>query len=124
MVVLIILSVSLGNTESRRHEDNYISYRNADDMYMDDKLEDALSVYTGLAAEYPRSYVLEYKAAMCEYYLDNYESAIAHAMKTLELYPRLLEETEFLDFLEDCLKLSGDTASAEIVSARLQTIGR
>ena len=123
LAVLIAASGVLGGAERRMHEDNYKAYITADRLYDEDRLDEALRIYTSLIPVYPKSYVLEYKAAMCEYYMDNYASAITHGLTTLELYPIIVEDAEYLEFMRSCFELAGDEINAGVMGARLRAIG-
>ena len=119
MVVSIILAAFLADSEKRGHESNYAAYVNADKLYDEDEVEKALAIYNQLSLIYPKSYVLEYKVAACEYYLEDFESAKARALKTLQLQPRLVEDASFLEFLASCFELTGDEAAAKVVEERM-----
>ena len=122
MIILIFVAASLGNQERQFHKERYAMYSAADDLIDEDRLEEALEILIELIPTYPRSFILEYKAALCEYHLDNYVSALEHGLKTMELYPYIVEDARFLEFLEDCFRNVGDTINAKIVGDRRRRI--
>ena len=112
-IITAVLSSGLANAESERHKNNYVKYEAADELYYDDeKYDKALILYKELIPLYPKAYILEYKAAMCEYFLANYSAARDHGIRALELWPFLVRDEDFMIFFKDALKLSGDEAGS------------
>ena len=123
MAVAIIVACVLANAESERNKSNYTRYRFADELLENDESDKALVIYKELIPMYPRAYILEYKAAMCEYNLANYESAKVHGLKALELWPFLVNDGDYLSFLESILRLSGDDVGADVAAGGRAVLG-
>jgi tetratricopeptide (TPR) repeat protein len=120
MVIGAIAASAMANAERQRHAANYANYKRANALLEEDeKLDEALKIYDDLAAVYPSSYILEYKAAVCEYYLSNPEAAKMRMLNALELYPMLVEDIDFLTILEDCYLQLDDSANADVAAARI-----
>ena len=118
LVVAVILSAFLSSTESRLHEQNFEKYSDADELVEENKYGEALIIYSELISKYPNSYVLECKAAICEFNLGNYQTALERSLRAMETFPLLTEEVWFIEFLEKCYMVLGDDVNALAVSER------
>ena len=122
IVALTILCASLGNAEDQRNRDNYARYKEADRVFLDGKPDEALKSYQELASAFPKAYIIEYKAAVCEYNLKNYEAALSHGRRALEMHPYLAQDSAYLMMMEACFNETSDEASAEVVSKKRSTL--
>ena len=122
IVVAMVVGASLGNAEDRRNKAYFTRYREADSMVLDGKPDEALKVYQTLAKVFPKAHIIQYKSAICELHLENYEAALSYALKTLEMHPWMSMDEGFMTLLETCFKETGDEASAAVARARLKLI--
>jgi len=117
-LISVAAASSLGGAERLRHAGNFTRYKYADDLYDADRYGEARDIYAGLIGEYPVSYAVVYKTALCEFYLDNYDDAITYGLKALELLPILTDDEDFLTFMEISFAEVGDGVNAGIMAEK------
>ena len=122
VLAAIVVCASLGNAEDKAFREDYARYKEADSAFLDGKPEEALETYRALTSVFPNAHILEFKAAICELSLKNYESALFYGLKTLEMYPWVAQDSRFLMMMEECYRNIGDDHNAEVIRERSKAL--
>ena len=110
---MTIAAVSVSYQEERTLRAYYAEYEKANAFYDEDDYQSAAQIYRTLTEVFPKSYILEYKLAVCIANLDDFPETIRHAKRALALNPMLIEDSSFMDFLIYCFDVVGDQEAIE-----------
>ena len=110
-IALIIASV-LANNDKEMHRAYYERYQAADELFKNGQFEEPYNVYKELSSAYPTAYVLELKMAICAMNTGMWPEAVEHSRRSMELYPLLLKDEDFMDSLSYSLKQLGENEAA------------
>ena len=115
LAAAVSLALAMSARDAARHRRLYDEYARADELLDGDDFEGAAELYARLAGEYPSSYILEMKQSVCAIGLRNYESALAHGVRAVELNPLMLLEENVRETLAFCYEKLGDQQSARML---------
>ena len=114
-VVAIIAAASLAQSDRAMHLSNYERYTTADEQFKDREFATSYEEYKRLSAIYKEAYVLELKMAVCAMNLGLWGEAVEHSRRSLELYPLLAKDQDFMDSLSYSLSQLGDDGAAALI---------
>ena len=112
LAAALILSIALANGDEETHRSHYMRYQAADELFQNRQFDEPYKVYTELSAIYSDAYVLELKMAVCAMNMGMWQEAIGHSRRTMELYPLLIKDEEFMDSISYSLQQIGEYEAA------------
>ena len=113
IVAALLAASAMADRDSARHRANYERYEAANALFTDKRFEESYKVYKELASIYSDSYVLELKMSICAMNLEMWEEAVTHSRRTLELYPLLAKDGDYMDSLAYSLRELGENKTAD-----------
>ena len=113
-VLLIIAVVSAGRDEAM-HRDLYRQYEAANRLFEERQFGEPYAIYKRLSELYSDSYILELKMAVCAMNMEMWDEAVGHSRRTIELYPMLSKDMDFMEAFIYCLKELGEHEAANSV---------
>jgi tetratricopeptide (TPR) repeat protein len=102
----------LADRDEALHKSYYDTYAAANALFEEGRFEEPYEVYKWLATIYDDSYILELKMMVCAMNMGMWAEAVDHSRRTLEMYPLLAGDEEFMDGLSYTLRALGETAAA------------
>ena len=112
LVAGLFIAVSAADRDRAEQLAYYSQYEAADELFGNDEYKDAYEAFDKLAAVYDSAYILELKMSVCALYLGMWPEAVEHSRKSLEMYPRLALDEDFMNSLSYSLRKMGDDAAA------------
>ena len=112
LAAALITAAVLADRDRALHQSYYEQYTAADEMFKDRQFAEPYEIYKRLAAVYDDSYALELKMAVCAMNLGMWAEAAEHSRRSLEMYPQLVKDGDFMDSLSYTLKQLGDDEAA------------
>ncbi|MDR3120643.1 MAG: hypothetical protein LBU58_04835 [Clostridiales bacterium] len=112
-IVALLVAVGVSQQDQERHKTFYAEYEEANELFKSRSFEEAYAIYERLLPVYPDAYVLELKMTVCAMNLDRMEEAVGHARRTLELYPLLARDEDFISALTYSLEQLGDAEGSQ-----------
>ena len=110
--IALLIAASMAKSDERLHRSYYMRYQAADEILKTGQFEESYNVYKELSSIYPDAYVLELKMAVCAMNLGMWSEAIEHSRRTMELYPLLVKDSDFMDSLAYSLQKLGENDAA------------
>jgi tetratricopeptide (TPR) repeat protein len=112
LAVALIAAVSLAGGDEAAHKSYYERYEEANALFEKGEFEEPYGIYKWLASIYPDAYILELKMVVCSMNLGMWPEAAEHSRRTIELYPLLAKDEEFMKGLTYILKAAGRTEAS------------
>ena len=111
-VALIVAAVAV-ERDNAMHIAYYEEYEVANALFGNRLFEESYDIFLMLADVYPDSYTLELKMAVCAMNMDMWPEAVAHSLRTLELYPLLARDSDLMEAISHSLREIGEDATAD-----------
>jgi len=109
----LIVAAALAGSDEEKHRTYYDRYQAADELFKTGQFDEPYNVYMELSAVYPDAYVLELKMAVCAMNMGMWPEAIEHSRRSMELYPLLTKDEDFMSSLSYSLQQLGEPEAAE-----------
>ena len=109
----LIAAAALADRDRVMHISYYERYTAADELFKERNFAEPYEVYKWLATIYKDAYVLELKMAVCAMNMGLWEEAVEHSRRSIELYPLLAKDGDFMDSLSYSLRQLGEDEAAE-----------
>ena len=113
LVAGLIAAGALSDRDRAMHLSYYERYTAADEQFKEMDFAEPYEVYKELANVYKNAYVLELKMAVCAMNLGLWDEAVEHSRRSIELYPLLVQDEDFIDSLSYSLRQLGEDEEAE-----------
>lgn len=111
--ILLIIAAVTANGDMAAHKLYYERYEAANILFDDGNYSESYGEFKFLASIYDSAYVLELKMAVCAIHMGMWAEAVEHSRRSIELYPLLVKQTDFMDVLSYCLVQLGEDEAAE-----------
>ena len=111
----LITAAVLADRDRAAHLSYYEIYTAADEQFKEKNFTEPYETYKWLATIYTDAYVLELKMAVCAMNMGLWDEAVEHSRRTIELYPLLAKDGDFMDSFAYSLRQLGDDEAAERV---------
>ena len=108
LAVLLIVAIAYANSDEEMHRGLYRQYEAANKHFEDRNFEDSYAVYKRLSETYSDAYILELKMAVCAMNMGMWGEAVEHSRRTIELYPLLSKDKDFMEAFIHSLKELGE----------------
>ncbi|MCL2060563.1 MAG: hypothetical protein FWH01_16185 [Oscillospiraceae bacterium] len=112
LAAALVTAAALADRDTAMHKSHYARYQQADEMFRERQFEQPYEIYKSLSEVYKDTYVLELKMAVCAMNLDMWEEALEHSRRSVEMYPLLVKDEDFIDSVAYTLEKMGEDEAA------------
>jgi tetratricopeptide (TPR) repeat protein len=104
LTAALVAANVLADRDEAAHKSYYGEYEAANALFESGQFEEPYEAYKRLSLIYPEAYILELKMVVCSMNMGMWAEAAEHSRRTLERYPLLAKDEDFMKGLIYILK--------------------